>query len=155
MPRYYKIVTENRRARHDFNIIEVYKAGIELKGTEVKSLRLGKANIRDSFARAEKGELWLFGMHISPYERGNIYNVNPIRQRKLLLKSQEMKKLIGKAAQKGFTLIPLKVYFDGDYAKVDLGLGKSKKLFEKRETIKEKEVNREIEKALKQTRQKR
>jgi len=149
MARYYKVVSENRKARHDYNIIEVYKAGIELKGTEVKSVRLGKVNLRDSFGRAEAGELWLYNMHISPYEKGNIYNVNPKRKRKLLLKGSEIKKLIGKVNQRGFVLVPLKIYFDGDYAKVELALAKAKKLYEKREVLRERAAKREIDRTLK------
>ena len=145
MARYYKQIAENRRARHDYNIIEVYKAGLVLTGTEVKSIRIGRVNLKDSFARAEKGELWVYGMHISPYEKGSIYNVDPTRPRKLLLDAGELKRIIGKSGQRGLTLIPLKLYFDGNWAKIDLGLCKAKKLYEKREALKIKAVKREIE----------
>ena len=145
MARYYKQIAENRRARHDYNIIEVYKAGLILTGTEVKSIRIGRVNLKDSFARAEKGELWVYGMHISPYEKGSIYNVDPTRPRKLLLDAGELKRIIGKSGQRGLTLIPLKLYFDGNWAKIDLGLCKAKKLYEKREALKIKAVKREIE----------
>ncbi len=155
MARYYKVVSENRKARHDYNITEVYKAGIELKGTEVKSVRLGRVNLRDSFAMPERGELWLHNMHISPYEKGNIYNVNPKRRRKLLLKAGEIRKLTGKVSERGFVLIPLKVYLDGNFVKVDIALAKSRKKYEKREAIKRKETKREIDRALKGLKQKR
>lgn len=145
MARYYKQIAENRRARHDYNIIEVYKAGLVLTGTEVKSIRIGKVNLKDSFARAEKGALWVYGMHISPYEKGTIYNVDPTRPRKLLLEAGELKRIIGKSGQRGLTLIPLKLYFDGNWAKIDLGLCKAKKLYEKREALKAKAVKREME----------
>ncbi len=149
MPKYYKLIAENRRARHDYEIIEVYKAGIMLEGAEVKSVRLGRVNLRDSFARVEGGELWLWGMHISPYEKSRAGELNPTRPRKLLLDSKEIKKLIGKISQKGFALIPLKIYFDRDWAKIDLALAKARKRFDKRAVIREKEVKREIEKRLK------
>lgn len=149
MARYYKVISDNRKARHDYTIIEVYKAGIELKGTEVKSVRLGNVSLRDSFGRPEKGEIWLYNMHIRPYEKGNIYNVKPKRPRKLLLKASEIKKLTGKVNQRGFALVPLKIYFDGNYAKVDLALAKSKKLYEKRETLKRKAAEKEIDKTMK------
>ncbi len=147
MPRYKKVLSENRKARFDYSIIESYQAGIVLKGTEVKSIRLGHVNLKDSFARIDKGEIWLYNMHISPYEQGGRYNLNPIRERKLLLKTNEMKKLIGRVQEKGLTLIPLKIYLMGNWVKVDLALAKSKKVFEKRESIKKKEVQREIAKA--------
>lgn len=149
MPKYYKIIAENRSARHDFAILEVYKAGIQLKGSEVKSIRLGRVNLRDSFARAERGELWLFNMHITPYEKSGAAEGNPTRPRKLLLNAREAKRIIGTLSQKGLSLIPLKIYFDGDWAKVDVGLAKGKKHFDKRASIKEREIKREIEKGLK------
>jgi SsrA-binding protein len=149
MPRYYKLIAENRRARHDFEILEVYKAGIALSGSEVKSVRLGKVNLKDSFAKSDNDELWLWGMHISPYEKSGTAESDPTRRRKLLLKASELKKLVGKANQKGFALIPLKIYFDRDWAKIDLGYGKAKKLFDKRESIKDREIKREMEKGLK------
>ncbi|MCX5750733.1 MAG: SsrA-binding protein SmpB [Candidatus Saganbacteria bacterium] len=148
--KYYKVIAENRKARFDYTILETYKAGIVLKGTEVKSVRQGKVNLRDSFGRVEKGEVWFHGIHITPYERGNIHNVDARRPRKALLKQSELKKIIGKAVQKGFVLVPLKMFLDGNYVKIDLGLGKSKKLFEKKEKLKAKDVEREIEGAWKE-----
>lgn len=150
MPKFYKVIAENRRARHDFEVLEVYKAGIVLSGSEVKSVRLGKVNLKDSFARAEKGELWLYGMHISPYEKTGSYKQDPTRPRKLLMRSNELKKLAGRTNQKGFAVVPLKMYFDRDWAKIDLAVGKAKKLFDKRESIKDREIKREIDKGLKE-----
>ena len=146
-PRFKKVLAENRKAHFDYAILETYQTGIVLKGSEVKSIRLGHANLKDSFARAEKGELWLYNMHISPYEQGGRYNLEPTRQRKLLMNKNEMKKLIGRVQEKGLTLIPLKIYLMGNWVKVDLALAKSKKMFEKRETIKKKETQREIARA--------
>jgi len=146
--RYKKVLAENRKAFFDYAILESYQAGIVLKGGEVKSIRLGHANLKDSFARVEKGELWLYNMHIAPYEQGGRYNLEPTRQRKLLMNRNEMNKLIGKVQEKGLTLIPLKIYLMGNWVKVDLALAKSKKMFEKRETIKKKETQREIARAL-------
>jgi len=148
VPRYKKILSENRKAFFDYSIIESYQAGIALKGTEVKSIRMGKANLNDSFARVEKGEIWLYNMHISPYEQGGRYNLNPIRERKLLLNKNEMKKLIGRVQEKGLTLVPLKLYLMGNWVKVDLALAKSKKLFEKRDKIRKRETEREMARAL-------
>jgi len=148
MPRYKKVLAENRKAFFDYTIIESYQAGIVLKGTEVKSIRLGRVNLKDSFARIDKGGVWLYNMHISPYEQGGRYNMNPIRERKLLLNKNEMKKLIGRVQEKGLTLIPLKLYLMDNWVKVDLALAKSKKMFEKREKIKKKEAEREVARAL-------
>jgi SsrA-binding protein len=147
MPRYKKVLSENRKAWFDYTILETYQTGIVLAGTEVKSIRLGKANLNDSFARVEKGEIWLYNMHVSPYKEGGRYNLDPIRQRKLLMNKHEMKKLIGLVQEKGFTLVPLKIYLMGNWVKVDLALAKSKKLFEKRDKIKKKETEREMERA--------
>ncbi|GAW91780.1 SsrA-binding protein SmpB [Calderihabitans maritimus] len=144
-----KVVTENRKARHDYYIEETYEAGIALKGTEVKSLRAGKANLKDSFARVENGEIFLYNMHISAYEKGNRFNHDPKRTRKLLLHKAEINRLMGKTQEKGLTLIPLKVYFnERGKAKVELGLAKGKKLYDKRRDIAERDARREIEKAL-------
>jgi len=148
--KYYKQIAENRRARHEYEIIEVYKAGVVLKGSEVKSVRLGKVNLRESFARVEGEELWLWGVHISPYEKSRAKESDPTRPRKLLLKSGELKKLIGKVSQKGLVLIPLKIYFDRDWAKVDLALAKARKKHDKRAAIKDRETKREIEKRLRE-----
>jgi len=143
---YYKVAAENRKARFDFNILEVYKAGLILTGNEVKSIRLGRINLMDSFARVEREEVWIYGMHITPY---GSTKVDPLRPRKVLLNKRELVKLTGKVAEKGLTLIPLKVYFEGNWAKVDLALAKSKKKYEKREKLRRREVEREIEGAFK------
>ncbi|MDN5348511.1 MAG: SsrA-binding protein [Clostridia bacterium] len=151
MGREIKVVTENRKARHDYFIAETMEAGIALKGTEVKSLRAGRANLRDSYARVENGEVILYDMHISPYEQGNRYNHDPKRPRRLLLHREEIRRLIGKTREKGFALIPLKVYFTPrGWAKVELALAKGKKLYDKREDIAAREARREIEKAFRQ-----
>lgn len=144
-----KVVCENRKARHDYFIEETYEAGIALQGTEVKSLRFGRANLKDSFARVEKGEVWLYNMHISPYEQGNRFNHEPTRPRKLLLHKREILKLLGNTEREGYTLIPLRVYFSPyGKAKVELALAKGKKLYDKREAIAKREAQRRIEKAL-------
>jgi SsrA-binding protein len=148
MPRYKKILSENRKAHFDYTILETYQAGISLKGTEVKSIRMGNVNLKDSFARIDKGEIWLYNMHVSPYEQGGRYNLNPIRERKLLMNRNEMNKLIGRVQEKGLTLVPLKLYLMDNWVKVDLALAKSKKQFEKRDKIKKKETAREMERAL-------
>lgn len=145
-----KIITENRKARHDYTIEESFEAGIELKGTEVKSLRAGKANLKDSFAIIENGELYLHGMHISPYEQGNIFNVEPMRPRKLLMHKKEIMRLLGKTKEQGLTLVPLKAYFKKDKIKIELALAKGKKLYDKRDAAAEKSAKREIEKAMKE-----
>ncbi|NYE57305.1 SsrA-binding protein SmpB [Carboxydothermus ferrireducens] len=143
-----KIIAENRKAYHDYHIFEKYEAGIALKGTEVKSIRLGRVNLRDSFARIENGELWLYNMHISPYEQGNRFNHEPKRPRKLLMHKSEIMRLFGKTREKGLTLVPLKLYFKGNYAKIELGLAKGKKMYDKREEMAKRDAAREIEKAL-------
>jgi len=140
-----KVVTENRKARHDYFIEETYEAGIALKGTEVKSLRAGKANLKDSYAQVENGELYLFNMHISPYEQGNRFNVDPVRTRKLLLHKLEINRLYGKVKQQGLTLVPLKVYFKKGRIKVELALDKGKKIYDKRDAMAEKDAKREME----------
>ena len=147
MAKYFKIVSENRKARFDYAILESYKAGLVLTGNEVKSLRQGKVQLADSFARAERGELWLYHMHISPYSTADQNKIDPIRPRKVLLEKRELVKLTGKAAEKGLTVVPLKVYFEGNWAKVELGLAKAKKKYEKRDKLRRKTVEREIEKA--------
>jgi len=144
-----KVVCQNRKALHDYFIEEVFEAGIALLGTEVKSLREGKANLKDSHVLIKGGEAVLFNCHIAPYSHGNILNHEPLRTRKLLLKRAELRRLGGKAAEKGYTLVPLKIYFKGPYAKVEVGLARGKRLFEKREAIKEREAKREIRAALK------
>ena len=140
-----KVVAENRKARHDFFIEETYEAGLVLTGTEVKSLRVGKANLRDSYARVENGEVHIHNLHISPYEQGNRFNHDPLRVRKVLLNRYEINKLIGATQQKGLTLIPLKIYFKRGLAKMELALAKGKKLHDKRDDIAERDAKREIE----------
>jgi SsrA-binding protein len=144
-----KIVCQNRKAYHDYSIEETIEAGMSLAGTEVKSLREGKANLKDSYVLIKNMEAFLLNCHISPYSHGNIMNHDPVRTRKLLLHKKEIVRLQGKIAQKGYTLLPLKIYFKEGRAKVEVGLAKGKREYEKRETIKEKEANREIEKAMK------
>ena len=145
-----KSVCENRKARHDYFIHETYEAGIALVGTEVKSLRAGKANLKDSFARIKNNEIYLDNMHISPYEQGNIFNHDPLRARKLLLHKAEIIRLASKVKEKGFTLVPLKVYFKRSHAKVLLGLATGKKNYDKRQALAEKAAKRDIERALKE-----
>ena len=145
-----KVITENRKARHDYTVEETFEAGIELKGTEVKSMRAGRANLKDSFAVIENGELYLYGMHISPYEQGNIFNVEPMRPRKLLMHKKEIMRLLGKTREQGLTLVPLKAYLKKDKIKIELALAKGKKLYDKRDAAAEKRSKREIEKAMKE-----
>jgi SsrA-binding protein len=144
-----KVVCQNRKAYHDYHIDEAVESGIALLGTEVKSLREGKANLKDSYVIIKGGEVFLLNCHISPYSHGNIMNHDPLRTRKLLLHKKEISRLAGKVVAKGYTLIPLKLYFKDSFAKVEIGLAKGKKLFEKRDTIKEREARREIERAMK------
>jgi SsrA-binding protein len=144
-----KVICQNRKAYHDYHIEETFEAGIALSGTEVKSLREGKANIKDSYVIIKDQEVFLLNCHISHYSHGNIMNHDPLRTRKLLLHRKEINRLWGKTAMRGFTLIPLKIYFKGPVAKVEIALAKGKKFFEKRETIKEKEARREIARAIK------
>ncbi len=140
-----KIVADNRKARHDYFIHETYEAGLALTGTEVKSLRAGKANLKDSYAQIDKNaEVYLNNLHISPYEQGNRFNHDPLRPRKLLLHKAEISKLIGKVKEKGYTLIPLKIYFSRGRAKIELALATGKKLYDKRQDIAEKDAKREI-----------
>ena len=144
-----KNIAVNRKARHEYTIIQTYEAGIVLQGTEVKSLRLGKANLVDSYANLKNGEVWLVGAHISVYEQGNINNHEPTRTRKLLLNKSEIRKLIGKVKEKGLTLIPLRLYFKEGKAKVELALAKGKKVYDKRESITKKDLQREQERRFK------
>jgi len=139
-----RIAISNRKARHDYQILDVYEAGIVLKGSEVKSLRQGKANLQDSYAALNRGEMWLYNMHISPFEQANRFNHDPTRDRKLLLNKSEIRKLIGKTTEKGLTLVPLKVYFKKGIAKVELALAKGKKDYDRREDIKRRDVEREM-----------
>jgi SsrA-binding protein len=144
-----KIIAQNRKAFHDYHIEDKIEAGISLKGTEVKSIREGKINLKDSYVIINKEEALLLNCHISPYSHGNIMNHDPVRTRKLLLHKKEIMKLQGKLQQKGYSLIPLKVYFKGPYVKIEIGLAKGKRFFEKRESIKTREAKREIERAMK------
>ena len=144
-----KIVCQNRKAYHDYTIEETIEAGMQLLGTEVKSLRQGKANLKDSYVVIKDSEVFLLNCHISPYSHGNIMNHDPLRTRKLLLQRKEIERLKGKTRQKGYTLIPLKLYFKGSFAKVEVGFAKGKRKYEKRETIREREAKRTIERALK------
>ncbi len=144
-----KLIANNKKAFHDYFIEDKYEAGISLAGTEVKSLRMGKCSIKESFIRIEKGEVFVYGMHISPYEKGNIFNKDPLRIRKLLLHRQEIRKIEGQIAQKGYTLVPLSVYFKGSLVKVEIGLAKGKKLYDKRQDIAKKDQRREAERKFK------
>ena len=144
-----KIATENRKARHDFHIHEVFETGMVLTGTEVKSLRAGKANLKDSFAQIREVEITLHNMHISPYEEGNIFNHEPLRPRKLLMHKAEIIKLFSQTREKGFTLVPLKIYFKKGKAKLELGLASGKKNYDKRQDLAERTAKREMDRALK------
>jgi SsrA-binding protein len=145
-----KSVAQNKKARHDYFIEETYEAGIELTGTEVKSIRQGKVNLRDSYAYLKDSEVFISGMHVSPYEQGNIYNQDPLRDRKLLLHRYEINKLIGYTQQKGLTLVPLQVYFKNGRVKVELAVAKGKKLFDKRQDIADRDAKREIDRRMKE-----
>ena len=147
----FKLVANNKKAYHDFFIDDKYETGIELFGTEVKSIRMGKCSIKESFVRIEKGEVYIYGMHINPYEKGNIFNKDPLRVRKLLLHKTEINKLAAKIAEKGYTLVPLQVYFKGSRVKVEIGLARGKKLYDKRDDIAKKDQRREVEREFKQT----
>ena len=142
-----KVIAENRKARHDYFILDTYEAGIALTGTEVKSLRAGKVNLRDSYGQVKDGEMYLEGMHISPYEHGNRYNTEPLRSRKLLLHKRQILKLYGQVKQEGLTLAPLKLYFAKGRVKVELALCKGKKLYDKRDAAAAKDAKREVERA--------
>ena len=144
-----KLIANNKKAYHDYFILETYEAGISLAGTEVKSMRMGKCSIKESFIRIENGEVFVYGMHISPYEKGNIFNKDPLRVRKLLLHKQEIHKLLGKMKEKGMTLVPLRVYLKGSLVKVEIGLAKGKKLYDKRQDIAKKDQRREAERDFK------
>lgn len=144
-----KLIANNKKAYHDYFIEDNYEAGISLAGTEVKSLRMGKCSVKEAFIRIENGEMIVYGMHISPYEKGNIFNKDPLRPRKLLLHKYEINKLTGKIAEKGYTLVPLSVYFKGSLVKVEIGLAKGKKLYDKRQDIAKKDMKREAEREFK------
>lgn len=140
-----KLIANNKKAYHDYFIEDSYECGIVLSGTEVKSLRMGKGSIKESYVRIRNGEAVILGMHISPYEKGNIFNRDPLRERKLLMHKKEIRKIEQKLSEKGFTLVPLQVYFSGSLVKVEIGLAKGKKLYDKRESIAKKDAAREME----------
>lgn len=144
-----KLIANNKKAYHDFFIDETYECGIALHGTEVKSMRMGKCSIKEAFVRIEDGEVFVYGMHVSPYEKGNIFNKDPLRVKKLLLHKYEINKLLGKIKEKGYTLVPLQVYFKDGKVKVEIGLARGKKLYDKREAIAKKDQRREAEKKFK------
>ncbi|MCR5460039.1 MAG: SsrA-binding protein SmpB [Acetatifactor sp.] len=144
-----KLIANNKKAYHDYFIDEKYEAGIALHGTEVKSMRLGKCSIKESFIRIENGEVYVYGMHVSPYEKGNLFNKDPLRVKKLLLHRAEIDKLMGRIKEKGYTLVPLEVYFNNGKVKVEIGLARGKKLYDKRESIAKKDQLREAEKEFK------
>ena len=144
-----KLIANNKKAYHDFFIDETYECGIALHGTEVKSMRMGKCSIKEAFVRIEDGEVFVYGMHVSPYEKGNIFNRDPLRVKKLLLHKYEINKLLGKIKEKGYTLVPLQVYFKDGKVKVEIGLARGKKLYDKREAIAKKDQRREAEKEFK------
>lgn len=146
-----RVVISNRKARHDYHILDTFEAGISLKGTEVKSLRKGNANLQDSYAVLKNGEVWLLGLHISPYEQGNINNHEPRRNRKLLLHRKQIRKLMGSVRVKGQSLIPLSIYFKGPHAKVELALAQGKKQYDKREAIARREAERDLRQRLKRS----
>ncbi len=144
-----KIITQNKKARHDYFVEETYEAGIQLFGTEVKSLRAGSVNLKDSYCHIDKGELFATGIHISPYEQGNIFNRDPLREKKLLMHKKEIMKLLGRVGQEGLTLVPLSLYFSGSRVKVELGLCRGKKLYDKRDDMAKKQANRDMERYMK------
>lgn len=145
-----KPVVENRKARHNYHINETYEAGLVLKGTEVKSLRMGKGNLQDAYATVRDGEVWLINFHISPYEKGNQFNHDPLRPKKLLLNRREINRLIGLQKEKGYTLVPLKIFFKNGLAKMDLAVAVGKKLYDKREDLAARDAKRTIERAVKE-----
>ena len=145
----FKLVANNKKAYHDYFIDDKYETGIELYGTEVKSIRMGKCSIKEAFVRIENGQVYIYGMHISPYEKGNIFNKDPLRQRKLLMHRREIDKLLSNIKEKGVTLVPLQVYFKGSLVKVEIGLARGKKLYDKRDDIAKKDAKREMERSFK------
>lgn len=149
MKDHIKLVANNKKAYHDYFIDDKYEAGIELFGTEVKSVRMGKCSVKEAFVKIENSQVYVYGMHISPYEKGNIFNKDPLRVRKLLLHKAEIMKLNGKVTQKGYTLVPLQVYFKGSLVKVEIGLARGKKLYDKRADLAKKDQRRELEKDFK------
>jgi SsrA-binding protein len=145
-----KVVAQNKKANHDYFIEDTYEAGIVLQGTEIKAIRGGRVQLKDSYARVHNGEMFLYNMHISPYEQGNRYNHEPLRTRKLLLHKRQIAQLIGETKEAGYALVPLKLYLKNGFAKVLIGLGKGKKNYDKRETLKKKEAGRDIERAFRE-----
>lgn len=145
-----KVISQNRAARHEYFVEDTFEAGIALFGTEVKSLREGKTNLKDSYCRIEDGELWVYGFHISPYEKGNIFNRDPLRKKKLLMHRREINRLFGKVSQDGYTLVPLSLYFSGSRVKMELGFCKGKKLYDKREADAKRQADRTIERFTKE-----
>ena len=144
-----KLIANNKKAYHDFFILDTFEAGIALHGTEVKSLRMGKCSIKEAFIRIENGEVFVYGMHVSPYEKGNLFNKDPLRVKKLLLHKAEINKMFGKVKEKGISIVPLKVYLKGSLMKMEIGLAKGKKLYDKREDIAKKDQKREAERDFK------
>lgn len=144
------LIAQNRKARHDYAVLDTIEAGMVLKGTEIKAIRAGRINLKDGFARVRNGEVYLHNVHISPYEQGNLFNHDPLRTRKLLMRKKQIDRLIGETKNTGITLVPLKVYIKNGYAKVLIGIAKGKKQYDKREDLKRKDMNREIERALKE-----
>lgn len=144
-----KLIANNKKAYHEYFVLDTYEAGVALHGTEVKSLRMGKGSIKESFVRIEHGEVFIYGMHISPYEKGNIFNKDPLRPKKLLLHKSEINKLQGKINEQGVTIVPLKIYFKDALVKVEIGLAKGKKLYDKRESIAKKDQQREAQRDFK------
>ena len=145
-----RVIAQNRKAYHEYFVDEKYEAGIALFGTEVKSLRAGAVNLKDSYCSFKNGELFVVGMHVSPYEKGNIFNREPLRDRKLLMHRRELNKLFGMVAQKGYTLVPLSLYFSGSHVKVEVGLCRGKKLYDKRDALAEKQAGREIDRRMRE-----
>ena len=145
-----KIICENRKARHEYSFLELFEAGIELQGTEVKSLRCGKSNLQDAYAKVEDGEIFIYNMHISPYEMGNRFNHEPKRKRRLLMHKTEIRRIFAAAREKGLTVVPVKAYFSGSRVKLEIALAQGKKLYDKREDMIAKESKREVERAFKE-----
>lgn len=145
----HKMIANNKKARHDYFIEDTYEAGVCLHGTEVKSLRMGKCSVKEAFIRIENGEVFIYNMHISPYEKGNIFNKDPLRVKKLMLHKYEINKISGQLVQKGYTLVPLEVYFKGSLVKIQMGLARGKKLYDKRQDIAKKDQRREAERDFK------
>ncbi|MBE6612019.1 MAG: SsrA-binding protein SmpB [Ruminococcaceae bacterium] len=147
-----KLIAPNKKARHDYFVMETYEAGVELYGTEVKSIRRGQVNLKDSYCYIDKGEMFAAGIHISPYEQGNIFNRDPLRVKRLLMHKKEINKLLGQVSQQGLTLVPLSMYFKGSRVKLEIGLCKGKKLYDKRDSEAERKADRDIERTMKSKR---